>query len=112
MIQADDLCCNPSERRCAPGKQSLTATRRSFSCVIGGPSAVHALPDHFPDDRDGFPAASLGGDIRKIEQEFGNVEMIYFPPHNMLHCIGDVDRIEVVRGSGTFTDEIYFFIIS
>lgn len=54
-------------------------------------------------------AASLGGDIRKIEQEFGNVEMIYFPPHNMLHCIGDVDRIEVVRGSGTFTDERYTF---
>ncbi len=46
-------------------------------------AAVHALPDHLPDDRYGFPGHPHGGQggIRDIAHEYCNIVIDLFSPH-------------------------------
>jgi hypothetical protein len=73
---------------------------------VGG--AVHALTDHFPGDRDSFPGRLAGGkEVSAILHMYCHIVIGLFLTPYMTVGKGDIDRIRVVRGSGTFTEERY-----
>ena len=90
-------------------KQSQSATHRSFSRAAGGVAAIHDLPDHFPDDCNGFAGRLPGGqgDTRDSAHEFRTIVIDLFLTPYMPFGNGDRDRIGVVINPGTFTNEGY-----